>query len=105
MYKTAEDAHAGALPVHSVSLKGCEVTPDVNISQNKFGIKLEVPSSDGMAEMCIRCENVRTTFRYTIAIDTTLDSNEPIELLSEISSNTPANKRKTTTYGGGLPFP
>jgi len=53
-----EDAEVGALPVHSVSLKGCEVTPDVNISQNKFGIKLEVPSSDGMTEMCIRCESV-----------------------------------------------
>jgi kindlin 2 len=57
MYKTVEDAEVGALPVHSVSLKGCEVTPDVNISQNKFGIKLEVPSSDGMTEMCIRCES------------------------------------------------
>lgn len=58
MFKTAEDVESGALPVHSVSLKGCEVTPDVNISQNKFGIKLEVPSADGMTEMCIRCENV-----------------------------------------------
>lgn len=58
MYKTSEDAAVGSLPVHSVSLKGCEVTPDVNISQNKFGIKLEVPSSDGMTEMCIRCESV-----------------------------------------------
>ncbi|XP_050531297.1 unc-112-related protein-like [Daktulosphaira vitifoliae] len=56
MYKTAEEAQMGAPPVHSVSLKGCEVTPDVNISQNKFGIKLEVPSSDGMTEMCIRCD-------------------------------------------------
>lgn len=58
MYKTAEDANIGALPVRSVNLKGCEVTPDVNISQNKFGIKLEVPSADGMTEMCIRCESV-----------------------------------------------
>ncbi|XP_026819935.1 unc-112-related protein-like [Rhopalosiphum maidis] len=57
MYKTAEDAEVGALPVYSVSLKGCEVTPDVNISQNKFGIKLEVPSSDGMTEMCIKCDS------------------------------------------------
>lgn len=58
MYKSAEDSEGGAVPVHSVSLKGCEVTPDVNISQNKFGIKLEVPSADGMTEMCIRCESV-----------------------------------------------
>lgn len=58
MYKTAEDAERNALPVYSVSLKGCEVTPDVNISQNKFGIKLEVPSPEGMTEMCIRCDSV-----------------------------------------------
>ncbi|VVC42485.1 Hypothetical protein CINCED_3A004027 [Cinara cedri] len=57
MYKSADDAKSGVPPVHSVSLKGCEVTPDVNFSQNKFGIKLEVPNSDGMTEMCIRCES------------------------------------------------
>lgn len=66
MYKTAEDANSGALPVHGVSLKGCEVTPDVNISQNKFGIKLEVPSSDGMTEMCIRCESVSRQTRNLV---------------------------------------
>lgn len=41
-----------------INLKGCEVTPDVNISQNKYGIKLEVPSSEGMTEMYIRCDGV-----------------------------------------------
>lgn len=71
MYKTAEDANSGAMPVHSVNLKGCEVTPDVNISQNKFGIKLEVPSSDGMTEMCIRCETVsvpNTIRAHTVSV-------------------------------------
>lgn len=47
-----------ATPVHDINLKGCEVTPDVNISQNKYGIKLEVPSSEGMTEMYIRCDDV-----------------------------------------------
>jgi hypothetical protein len=45
-------------PVHEINLRGCEVTPDVNISQNKYGIKLEVPSAEGMSEMYIRCDNV-----------------------------------------------
>lgn len=45
-------------PAYDVNLKGCEVTPDVNISQNKYGIKLEVPSSEGMTEMYIRCDDV-----------------------------------------------
>lgn len=49
-------------PTHSINLKGCEVTPDVNISQNKFGIKLEVPSADGMSEMYIRCDDVCSVY-------------------------------------------
>lgn len=44
----------------SISLRGCEVTPDVNISQGKFGIKLEVPGPDGMTEYWIRCDSVKT---------------------------------------------
>lgn len=47
-----------AQPAQVVNLKGCEVTPDVNISQNKYGIKLEVPSNEGMTEMYIRCDDV-----------------------------------------------
>lgn len=34
------------------------MTPDVNLSQDKFGIRLEVPGPDGMAEMWIRCDSV-----------------------------------------------
>lgn len=45
-------------PTYTVNLKGCEVTPDVNISQNKYGIKLEVPSAEGMTDMYIRCDDV-----------------------------------------------
>lgn len=51
-----------ATAVHDINLKGCEVTPDVNISQNKYGIKLEVPSSEGMTEMYIRCDDVSYFF-------------------------------------------
>lgn len=47
----------------SISLRGCEVTPDVNISQGKFGIKLEVPGPEGMTEYWIRCDSVRKSYK------------------------------------------
>ncbi|KAI1288472.1 Uncharacterized protein HDE_09420 [Halotydeus destructor] len=43
-------------PEFSINLRGSEVTPDVNLSQRKYGIKLEVPHSDGMTEYWIRCD-------------------------------------------------
>lgn len=64
LYRSREDAHAGAQYAHLVNLRGCEVTPDVNISQGKYGIRLEVPSADGMSEMWIRCENVRSCYYF-----------------------------------------
>lgn len=62
LYKSREEMVHRAAPAHSINLKGCEVTPDVNISQKKYGIKLEVPSIDGMSEMYIRCDDVSTLF-------------------------------------------
>ena len=41
-------------PHFSICLKGCEVLPDVNIQNNRFGIKLSVPSSDGMSDLWLR---------------------------------------------------
>uniref|UniRef100_A0A4W5KJE2 FERM domain containing kindlin 2 n=1 Tax=Hucho hucho TaxID=62062 RepID=A0A4W5KJE2_9TELE len=35
---------------------GCEVTPDVNISSQKFNIKLLIPVADGMNEIWLRCD-------------------------------------------------
>ena len=42
----------------SCLLLGCEVTPDVNISGQKFNIKLLIPVADGMNEIWLRCDNV-----------------------------------------------
>lgn len=56
-YKSREDAQHSS-PLNEFSLRGCEVTPDVNLAQGKFVIKLEVPAADGMSEMFLRCENV-----------------------------------------------
>lgn len=39
-------------------LAGCEVTPDVNISGQKFNIKLLIPVAEGMNEIWLRCDNV-----------------------------------------------
>uniref|UniRef100_A0A8C3G586 FERM domain containing kindlin 1 n=1 Tax=Cyclopterus lumpus TaxID=8103 RepID=A0A8C3G586_CYCLU len=36
---------------------GCEVVPDVNVTEKKFGIKLLLPVADGMNEVYIRCDN------------------------------------------------
>uniref|UniRef100_A0A665V6H3 Band 4.1 domain-containing protein n=1 Tax=Echeneis naucrates TaxID=173247 RepID=A0A665V6H3_ECHNA len=36
---------------------GCEVVPDVNVTDKKFGIKLLLPVADGMNEVYIRCDN------------------------------------------------
>lgn len=47
--------------------KGCELTPDVNISHRKFGINLKVPSVDGMTEMSIRCPSEESYARWLSA--------------------------------------
>lgn len=41
---------------------GCEVTPDVNISGQKFNIKLLIPVADGMNEIWLRCDTARLDF-------------------------------------------
>ncbi len=41
---------------------GCEVTPDVNISGQKFNIKLLIPVADGMNEIWLRCDTVRLEY-------------------------------------------
>ena len=60
-YRTEEAAAdvASSCPAAiSVGLKGCEIAPDVNIAQGRYGIRLSVPSQDGMSELWIKCENV-----------------------------------------------
>ncbi|MEQ2164688.1 Fermitin 2, partial [Goodea atripinnis] len=56
-YKSKEEAHG--TPAHQMNLRGCEVTPDVNISGQKFNIKLLIPVADGMNEIWLRCDTVR----------------------------------------------
>uniref|UniRef100_A0A2M4A6K3 Putative mitogen inducible protein product n=1 Tax=Anopheles triannulatus TaxID=58253 RepID=A0A2M4A6K3_9DIPT len=58
LYKSREDARGNNAPQVSINLRGCEVTPEVNLSQKKFNIKLEVPLEQSInSEMWIRCDN------------------------------------------------
>ncbi|EDW78905.1 uncharacterized protein Dwil_GK11417 [Drosophila willistoni] len=59
LYKTQEESRRGA-PTISINLRGCEVTPDVQLAQRKFGIRLEVPPegrNGPNTEVWVRCEN------------------------------------------------
>ncbi|XP_056301360.1 fermitin family homolog 1 [Danio aesculapii] len=44
-------------PIEQLHLRGCEVIPDVNVTERKFGLKLLLPAADGMNEVYIRCDN------------------------------------------------
>ncbi|XP_071269045.1 fermitin family homolog 1-like isoform X1 [Salvelinus alpinus] len=54
-YKNKEAASGE--PIEQLHLRGCEVVPDVNVTDKKFGIKLLLPVADGMSEVYIRCDN------------------------------------------------
>jgi len=57
-WKNKEDSVSfPAEPAFSIQLKGCEVAPEVNIHQGRYGIKLSVPSADGMSDLWLRCES------------------------------------------------
>lgn len=61
LFKSRESFRSNDAPAVVINLRGCEVTPEVNLSQGKFNIKLEVPSENGIganSEMWIRCDNV-----------------------------------------------
>lgn len=51
-FKTREDRFGE--PAFQISLRGCEITPDVNLSQLRYAIKLEVPHQESMTEYNIR---------------------------------------------------
>uniref|UniRef100_A0A673IZE8 PH domain-containing protein n=1 Tax=Sinocyclocheilus rhinocerous TaxID=307959 RepID=A0A673IZE8_9TELE len=54
-YKNKESANKE--PIEQLHLRGCEVIPDVNVTEKKFGLKLLLPAADGMNEVYIRCDN------------------------------------------------
>ncbi|KAJ3606831.1 hypothetical protein NHX12_026350 [Muraenolepis orangiensis] len=55
-YYKSQEASLGE-PLEQLHLRGCEVVPDVNVTDKKFGIKLLLPVADGMNEVYIRCDD------------------------------------------------
>uniref|UniRef100_A0A8C3A2P8 FERM domain containing kindlin 1 n=1 Tax=Cyclopterus lumpus TaxID=8103 RepID=A0A8C3A2P8_CYCLU len=55
-YYKSKETSSGE-PMEQFHLRGCEVVPDVNVTEKKFGIKLLLPVADGMNEVYIRCDN------------------------------------------------
>jgi hypothetical protein len=58
----ANESQQRSTPIEKISLKGCEILPDVNISSKKYAIRLMIPSVDGMSETIIRCSTVCQSF-------------------------------------------
>lgn len=67
LYKSRVEASGSESPAYVINLRGCEVTPDVYLSQGRYGIRLEVPSAEGMTEMWIRCDNEQQYAKWMAA--------------------------------------
>ncbi|XP_054154484.1 unc-112-related protein-like [Oppia nitens] len=104
VFKSSEDRSSND-PAFVINMKGCEVTPDVNLSQGKYGIKLEVPNHEGMQEYWIRCESEQQYARWMAAsrlatkgrtmADSSYD-NEVKSILNFLSLQHPAHSAYTT---------
>ncbi|KAG8443702.1 hypothetical protein GDO86_009031 [Hymenochirus boettgeri] len=55
-YKNKEAGYGE--PIEKLNLRGCEIVPDVNVAQKRFGIKLLIPFAEGMNDICLRCDNL-----------------------------------------------
>ncbi|KAM6307739.1 LOW QUALITY PROTEIN: fermitin family homolog 3-like [Podargus strigoides] len=55
---------AGGEPLQQLNLRGCEVTPDVDVGTQKFGIKLLVATPEGMSEIQLRCRGAPQYARW-----------------------------------------
>jgi hypothetical protein len=53
-----DESQQRSTPIERLSLKGCEILPDVNISTKKYSIRLMIPTMDGMNETFIKCSTV-----------------------------------------------
>lgn len=51
----------------AIDLRGCDVTPDVNVQHGKFGVKLSTPSLDGMTDHLLRFDTENQYARWVAA--------------------------------------
>ena len=64
-YKNKDESNGK--PIDKINLRGCELVPDVNISARKFGINLQIPSTEGINEVSLRCLNEESYARWMSA--------------------------------------
>ncbi|VDO07540.1 unnamed protein product [Haemonchus placei] len=64
-YQTSNDINQA--PLGHFSLKGCEVSPDVSVSQGKYQIKLLVPTAEGMTDFVLKCDTEHQYARWMAA--------------------------------------
>uniref|UniRef100_A0A0K8TSF5 Putative mitogen inducible protein product n=1 Tax=Tabanus bromius TaxID=304241 RepID=A0A0K8TSF5_TABBR len=113
LFKSAEDSRRSA-PSVVINLRGCEVTPEVNISQGKFNIKLEVPPegyNGPNTEMWVRCENEDQYAKWMAACrlaskgrslaDSSYES-EVNSIKTLLNMQKPANEPAEMVYAGSI---
>ncbi|VDO98019.1 unnamed protein product [Soboliphyme baturini] len=64
-YPSASESHTEYLG--QFGLKGCEVSHEVNLAENKYCIKLLIPSAGGMSEFWLRCDTEQQYARWLAA--------------------------------------
>lgn len=64
-YRSREEASGP--PIMRITVRGCETQPDVNLATKKYGIKLFVPDSEGMSEICLRFDMEEQYCRWMAA--------------------------------------
>lgn len=64
-YKSQEESHG--LPIGRFNLNKCEVTHDVNIAKEKYGIKLLIVSHEGAEDVLLRCDTEDQYARWMAA--------------------------------------
>jgi kindlin 2 len=56
MHNSAQDVNGP--PLGHFNLKGCEIGQEISVSQGKFLIKLQVPTSEGLTDLILKCDTV-----------------------------------------------
>lgn len=54
-------------PAFAIDLRGCDVTPDINVQHGKFGVKLSTPGADGMTDYLMRFDTENQYARWVAA--------------------------------------
>lgn len=65
LYKSKDDTCGNA--ISKIATKGCETSPDVNLSSKKYGIKLFEPTKEGMSEIWLRFDTEESYCQWMAA--------------------------------------